>query len=235
MENVIEFIYKRIICVHGCSRIILSDRETHFRNKLMEGLCKKFEIKHNLSTSYHPQTNGLVERFNKTLCESLAKLQEDKQWDDKIPSVLFAYRNKTHSSTKTKPFYLVYGREANFIEEATQTTERLNEIIEELPFQRNIAREEILRSQTKQKEYHDSKNKRKEEYKIGDEVLKYNAAQQNSKSGKLDDKWSGPYLIHEILLNGSYKLKELDGKILRNPTNGELLKKYFARKLDQIF
>src|SRR2546421_2877010 len=140
-EEVVKFLYEDIICRHGCPRKIISDRGKHFDNKMVELLTKKFEIKHNLSTSYHPQTNGLVERFNKTLCESLAKLQEDKQWDDKIPSVLFAYRNKTHSSTKTKPFYLVYGREANFIEEATQTTERLNEIIEELPFQRNIARE----------------------------------------------------------------------------------------------
>ncbi|GET63803.1 DDE-type integrase/transposase/recombinase [Rhizophagus irregularis DAOM 181602=DAOM 197198] len=52
---------------------------------MVELLTIKFEIKHNLSMNYHPQTNGLVERFNKTLCESLAKLQEDKQWDDKIP------------------------------------------------------------------------------------------------------------------------------------------------------
>ncbi|GBC11726.1 protein NYNRIN-like [Rhizophagus irregularis DAOM 181602=DAOM 197198] len=230
-EEVVKFLYEDIICRHGCPRKIISDRGKHFDNKMVELLTKKFEIKHNLSTSYHPQTNGLVERFNKTLCESLAKLQEDKQWDDKIPSVLFAYRNKTHSSTKTKPFYLVYGRKANFIEEETQTTERLNEIIEGLPFQRNIAKEEILRSQVKQKEYHDSRSKRKEEFKIGDEVLRYNAAQQNSKSNKLDDKWSGLYLIHEILLNGSYKLKELDGKILRNPTNGELLKRYFTREL----
>ncbi|GET50176.1 putative integrase core domain protein [Rhizophagus irregularis DAOM 181602=DAOM 197198] len=107
-------------------------------------------------------------------------------------------------------------------------TKKLDKIIEELPFQRNIAKGEILRSQ---KEYYDGKGKGKEEFKIGDEVLKYNAAQQNSKSNKLNDKWSELYLIHEILLNEFYKLKELDGKILRNPTNGELLKKYFMRKL----
>jgi hypothetical protein len=196
---------------------------------MVELLTKKFEIKHKLSTSYHPQTNGLVERFNKTLCESLAKLQEDKQWDDKIPSVLFAYRNKTHSSTKVKPFYLVYGREANFIGEETQTKERLDEIIEDLPFQRNIAKEEILRSQAKQKKYYDSKGKRKEEFYIGDKVLRYNATQQNSKSGKLDEKWSGPYLIHEKLLNGAYKMKTLEGKLFKTPTNGILLKRYFDR------
>ena len=231
-EEVIKFLYEDIICRHGCPKKIISDRGTHFDNKMVELLTKKFEIKHNLSTSYHPQTNGLVERFNKTLCESLAKLQEDKQWDDKIPSVLFAYRNKIHSSTKVKPFYLVYGREASFVEQETPTEEKLNEIIENLPFQRDIAKEEILRSQAKQKEYHDSKGKRKEKFKIGEEVLKYNVILQNSKSNKLDDKWLGPYLIHEILLNGSYRLKEMNGKIFRNPTNGELLKRYFRREID---
>ena len=75
-ENVVEFIYKDIICRHGCPGIILSDRGTHFRNKLVDGLCEKFEIKHKLSSPYHPQTNGLVERFNRTLCEALAKVSE---------------------------------------------------------------------------------------------------------------------------------------------------------------
>ena len=230
-EEVVKFLYEDIICRHGCPQKIISDRGKHFDNDLIQRLTKKFNIKHNLSTAYHPQTNGLVERFNKTLCESLAKLQEDKQWDEKIPSVLFAYRNKIHSSTKTKPFYLVYGREARFIESETQTTNRLNEIVEELPFRRDIAREEILRSQIKQKEYHDNKVKEKEKFEIGDKVLKYDAKNHNSKSGKLDDKWLGPYLIHEILLNGSYKIKTIEGKIVKTPINGMLLKSFNDRNV----
>src|SRR4051812_10657764 len=64
-KNVVEFIYKRVICVHGCPKVIMSDnRGTHFRNKLVEELCEKFKIRHKLSSPYHPQTNGLVERFN---------------------------------------------------------------------------------------------------------------------------------------------------------------------------
>ena len=74
--NVVKFIYEVIICRHRCPKIILSDRGIHFRNKLVEELCEKFEIKQKLSASYHPQTNGLVERFNCTLCESLAKVSE---------------------------------------------------------------------------------------------------------------------------------------------------------------
>jgi hypothetical protein len=79
---------------------------------MIKELMKKFEIKHIFSTSYHPKTNGLVKRFNKTLCELLAKLKKDQNWDRKIAPVLFAYRNKRQESTKIKPFYLIYGREA---------------------------------------------------------------------------------------------------------------------------
>src|SRR3989440_9705887 len=111
--NVVKFIYEVIICRHGCPKIILSDRGTHFRNKLVEELCEKFEIKHKLSAPYHPQTNGLVERFNKTLCESLAKvIEEENQWDEHIEEVLFAYRTTKHNTTKKTPFELVYGRKA---------------------------------------------------------------------------------------------------------------------------
>src|SRR5436190_1395970 len=112
-RNVVEFIYKKIICTHGCPKVILSDRGTHFRNKLVDGLCEKFEIKHKLSSPYHPQTNGLVERFNRTLCESLAKVsQKENRWDEHIESVLFAYRTTKHNTTKETPFFMVYRREA---------------------------------------------------------------------------------------------------------------------------
>ncbi|GBC09607.1 hypothetical protein RclHR1_00090041 [Rhizophagus clarus] len=81
------------------------------KNKVIEKLMEKFNIKHKFLTSYHPQTNGLVERFNKTLCEALTKLGKNDNWDKMIPPVLFAYRNKKHSSSKVKVFYLAYGRE----------------------------------------------------------------------------------------------------------------------------
>jgi len=108
-----KFIYEEIICRHGCPQKILTDRGTHFNNQLINGLMERFKIKHLLSTSYHPQTNGLVERFNRTLCESLAKLVEQtNEWDKYIAPVLFAYRSSKQSTTKLTPFYLTYGREA---------------------------------------------------------------------------------------------------------------------------
>ncbi len=94
-ETVAMFLYEEIICRFGTPRILQSDRGTHFVNELIQRLTKRFKIKHSLSSPYHLQSNGLVERFNKTLYKGIAKLaKEVDQWDRFIQPVLFAYRTK---------------------------------------------------------------------------------------------------------------------------------------------
>jgi hypothetical protein len=58
----------------------------------------------------------------------------------------------------------------------------------------------------------------------------YRAEKEKQWTGKLEDKWKGPYYIHTVLLNGSYKLREINGKVLKTPVNGRLLKIYFDRE-----
>src|SRR6266498_1555057 len=74
-KTVSKFIYEKIICEHGCPQVLQSNQGTHFVNRVIQDLSEKFRIKHRLSTPYHSQTNGLVERFNQTLCEKLAKMR----------------------------------------------------------------------------------------------------------------------------------------------------------------
>lgn len=61
----------------------------------------------------HPQTDGLVEQFNRTLKQMLQKLvsKNGKDWDKKLGSVLFAFRTTPYSSSGETPFYLVNGRD----------------------------------------------------------------------------------------------------------------------------
>ena len=139
-EVTAQFIYEQIICQHGCSQIILSDRGTHFNNNVIKRLMEKFRINHLLSTPYHPQTNGLVERFNRTLCESLSRLSlKNNDWDLYIAPTLFAYRTTKHSTTKIEPFFLVYERSARLPMDPDQspdpsaTNDRLVDLIEKLP------------------------------------------------------------------------------------------------------
>ena len=102
----------------------------------------------------------------------------------------------------------------------------MSHLIEDLPQIRKQAQLQISQAQVKQKERHDRKLKKEIKLNIGDKVLYYLAAQATSHSGKLNPKWKGPYYIHQILQNGAYKLRELDGRVLRTPVNGSLLKLY---------
>ena len=88
----------------------MSDQGTEFCNQIVNSMCNLFNVRHVLASAYHSQTNGLVERFNKTLCQSLAKYvqQFEEDWDIFIPSVLFAYRTMRHNTTKHEPFFLTY-------------------------------------------------------------------------------------------------------------------------------
>ncbi|GET59234.1 DDE-type integrase/transposase/recombinase [Rhizophagus irregularis DAOM 181602=DAOM 197198] len=191
-KEIARFIYEDIICRHG-----------------LKSLMEEFQIKHNFSTPYHPKTNGLIERFNKTLCESLAKLSNIEDWDLKVPGVLFTL--------------------LDLEDKEITMAERVNGLIEGLPNIRNQAKENVRKSQEKQKSYHDKKNRIKQKLQIGDKVLYYDAAKEKQWSGKLEEKWKGPYYVHEIISKGSYRIKTMEGKILKTPVNGELLKEYIDR------
>ena len=112
--TVAKFIYEEIICRHGCPKVLLSDQGTPFCNELVDSLCQLMQIRHRLSSAYHPQTNGLTERFNKTLCTTLAKYVSDygDTWDNFLNAALFAYRTVQNHTTKYTPFKLLYRREA---------------------------------------------------------------------------------------------------------------------------
>src|SRR5208282_5380963 len=70
------------------------------------------QVHHLRTTAYHPQANGMTERFNGTLCTALAKLSEGNtdDWDVYIPAVLYAYRIRTHTALGKSPFEALYGQ-----------------------------------------------------------------------------------------------------------------------------
>src|SRR5688572_7889779 len=90
-KTVVTFIYEEIICRYSTPKIIQNDQGTHFVNETIRLLTEKFRIRHSLSSPYYPQSNGLVERFNKTLYEGIAKVEETIfDWNMYIQPVLFA-------------------------------------------------------------------------------------------------------------------------------------------------
>ncbi len=99
-----------------CSRVgiqaeILTDQGTPFMSRLMADLCRLLKVKQLRTTVYHPQTDGLVERFNQTLKQMLRRVAaEDKRdWDQMLPYVLFGIREVPQASTGFTPFKLLFG------------------------------------------------------------------------------------------------------------------------------
>jgi transposase InsO family protein len=91
---------------------ILSDLGTQFTSDVMREVMRLISVSQLHTTPYHPQTNGLCERFNGTLKSMLKKLMADrpKDWDRYLPFALFAYREIPQESTGYSPFELLYGR-----------------------------------------------------------------------------------------------------------------------------
>ena len=108
--------------------------------------------------------------------------------------------------------------------------DRIAKMLDKLPHDRELTRKRIDQQQIKQKSYHDKQIKFETKFKIGDKVLLYRAEKEKQWIGKLENKWKGPYYIHLVLPNGSYKIRQMDGKVLATPFNGRLLKSYKDRR-----
>jgi len=99
----------------GAPKQLLSDRGREFESELFLELMRWMEIDKLRTTAYQPSTNGVVERFHRTLNTMLGKVVSDSQrdWDDKLPIALAAYRASPHESTNFTPNRLFLGREVS--------------------------------------------------------------------------------------------------------------------------
>ena len=158
-----------------------------------------------------------------------------------VESVLFAYRTMKHEVTKFTPFQLLYGRQAKLpiefkvvsFKEPEMTYEealiqRINTIVDKMYGEQDQALNNIEKSQEKIK----LRQKRKSnKLKEGDKVLVHRIDLQNNMSAKLQEKWIGPYFIHKVFDNNVYKLRNMNGKLVKNLINGNRLKLYYEKEL----
>ena len=110
--KVASFIRSHIIYRHGVPHELISDRGSHFRAEV-NTLLQRYGVQHHRSFAYRLQTNGAVEATNKNIKRILRKMVEtSRDWSEKIPFALWAYRTSFRTSTGATPYSLVYGIEA---------------------------------------------------------------------------------------------------------------------------
>ena len=94
-DTIAKLFVEHVVCRHGVPEELLSDREANFLSDLIKSVCDIILGVKKINTSgYHPQTDGLVEKFNSTLINMIAKSCEVAQhdWDEQLPFRLYAYR-----------------------------------------------------------------------------------------------------------------------------------------------
>ena len=133
---------------------LLSDRGKNFLSKIVQAVCDLYQIRKCNTTAYRPSTNGLTERYNFSLMQALSRYTSanQKDWDEFLPALKFAFRIAPSPTTGESPFYLLYGREPVLLMEvplkpptkvpASIATYRTH-LVKKLELTRQVAEEQI--------------------------------------------------------------------------------------------
>ena len=200
--RIARLLTEQIVPLFGVPEALLSDRGANLLSHLMTDVCESLGVKKLNTTAYHPQCDGTVERFNRTLKSMLRKhaARFGMQWDRFLPRVLWSYRNTPHSSTGEKPSFLMFGidcrspTEAMFQHVPADMTDYRQELLISLSSARELAQQTIRKVQRQYKVQYD-KRSREPDYKLGEWVLVRFPQEETGRNRKLSRPWHGPYRI----------------------------------------
>ena len=183
-ETIACLLVENIVCRHGVPEELLSDRGANFLSDLILQMCSLLGMKKVNRSGYHPQMDGLVEKFNCTITNTISKSIDGSvvEWDKQLPLLLFAYRSTIQDSTKESPFFLLYGRDPRLptasdlaLPRPAYTVDLEDykiELTTSLSNAQECARKQIELSQKKQKLFYDRQSKDAESiYRVGDRVM----------------------------------------------------------------
>ena len=205
-ERIAKLLVEQVIPFFGVPEALLSDRGANMLSHLMTDICTLLGIKKLNTTAYHPQCDGMVERFNRTLKSMLRKNAAEfgVQWDKYLHGVLWAYRNSPHESTGEKPSFLLFVMDCRTPTEAAflppfsgdpvNQSEFRETLILTLASARELALTQIKKSQAKYKKYYDRRST-PISLKQGDLVLVKFPHEETGRYRKLSRPWYGPYRV----------------------------------------
>uniref|UniRef100_A0A8C6M8I5 Integrase catalytic domain-containing protein n=1 Tax=Nothobranchius furzeri TaxID=105023 RepID=A0A8C6M8I5_NOTFU len=210
------------VCRFGVPRSLHSDQGRNFESKLFRELCELLQIHKTRTTPYHPQSDGLVERFNRTLLTMLTFFVEDNQlnWDALLPYVMLAYRSSVHASTSVTPYKVLFGREivlpvdvmlgldqgelfASVDEYVTGLQETLTSVVE-------AVKRHQSRAAAQQKRAYDFRATC-QFYSEGELVWVRNKLRRRGVCPKLQRRYKGPFRVLERLTDVLYRLIPVEG------------------------
>ena len=245
----------------GLCSMLLSDQGPQFQSEFWQEFFGLLKTKVRLTSSYHPQSNGGVEKFNKTLLESLRHYVDARHgnWEEQLPYIEFAYNSTPNAVTGLSPYRLTLGQEARspldalFTGGGEDSDDDENHSTEEkskLRYGNDVARTMSRQILCDLKEARDAMRSAQQEfrerharackphnYKSDDLVL---LSTENVKLAgmpvrKLAPRYIGPFKIRELLGQNAVRLEFTDRfKLLADCINVEYLRPYRTRDDDML-
>ncbi|GKC91393.1 putative reverse transcriptase domain-containing protein [Tanacetum coccineum] len=237
MEKLARMYLKEVVMRHGISVSIICDRDPRFASNFWRSLQKALGTNLDMSTAYHPQTDGQSERTIQTLEDMLRACVIDfgKGWVNHLPLVEFSYNNNYHASIKAAPFEALYGRKCRSPvcwAEVGQVQLTGPELVQETTEKIIQIKQRMQVTRDRQKSYADLKRKPME-FQVGDKVMlkvsPWKGVVRFGKRGKLNPRYVGPFKVLEKVGSVAYKL-ELPKELSRvhNTFHVSNLKKCYA-------
>ena len=219
-ETVAKILVEEFICRFGAPLEIHSDQGRNFEASVFQEVSKLLKIHKTRTTPFNPKSDGMIERFNRTLVEMISKIisseEQQHDWDEQIPYVLMAYRTSVHESTGETPSMMMLGRELrlpiDFI--IAEANSERDPDVDYAYFLRNAiyesetnARVNLKNSARRQKTIYDRRLCGRP-FQKSDLVWVMNQRRKRGYSPKLQTKWEGPYEVIDVLSEVVYRIKK---------------------------
>ena len=220
-STVARALMTHVFSKYGAPLQLLTDRGPEFESQLFQELMRWMEIDKLRTTAFHPSCNGVVERFHRTLNSMLGKAVSESQrdWDERLPLVLAAYRGTPHESTGFSPNRLFLGREVRMpidlvmglppdeIKDNLDVHEYLKKLQSDASKAYQLARNHLRASAERRKKEYDIRVK-PEKFEMGDWVYYHYPRRYQSKSTKWQRAYIGPFLIVKKIEPVNYVLQK---------------------------
>ncbi|GJS63781.1 putative reverse transcriptase domain-containing protein [Tanacetum coccineum] len=237
LEKLARMYLKEVVTRHGIPVSIICDRDPRFASNFWRSLQKALGTSLDMSTAYHPQTDGQSERTIQTLEDMLRACVIDfgNGWVKHLPLVEFSYNNSYHASIKAAPFEALYGRKCRSPvcwAEVGEVQLTGPEIVQETTERIIQVKQRMQAARDRQKSYADLKRKPME-FEVGDKVMlkvsPWKGVVRFGKRGKLNPRFVGPFKVIKRVGDVAYKL-ELPEELSRvhNTFHVSNLKKCYA-------
>jgi len=217
-STVAEELVQNWVSRFGVPMILHTDQGTNFNSALFGELCRLLRIQKTRTTALHPQSDGMVERFNRTLLNHLSIFVSKNQtdWDMHLPMLLLAYRSAVHEAIKLSPSEMMFGRSLRLpcdllfgrpSDTPSSPEQYVRDLESRLESVHQFARERINLVSDRMKARYDIRSTDRC-FKEGDLVWLYNPKRRRGLSPKLQPNWEGPYTVITKLSDVVYRIQK---------------------------